>query len=83
MPGNIAFCSGLAVALVIGIPYFRDPGDVSQAPVRVKYSNMMRFIRNENRLLAIGLSGVVAATIVHFGFNAVSRGNRAARCSWI
>lgn len=74
MLGNIIFWSGLAVSLVIGFLYFRDLGDVSQMVLKVKRQNMMRFIRNEYRLLAIGLSGLVITTIVHFGFDAGPRG---------
>ena len=54
---NVLFWSGLIVSLVIGLFYFRDLGDVSQMLIRVKRKNMMRFIRNEYRLLAIGLGG--------------------------
>ena len=74
MLGNILFWSGLAVSLVIGILYFRDLGDVSQMLIRVKRKNMIRFIRNEYRLLAIGLGGAALMTIAHFGLSAGSRG---------
>jgi len=66
MLGNIVFWLGLAVSLVIGFVYFRDLGDVSQMLLRVKRENMMRFIRNEYRLIAIGLGALALATIVHF-----------------
>jgi len=72
--GNILFWSGLAVSLLIGLLYFRDLGDVSQMLIRVKRKNMLRFIRNEYRLLAIGLAALALMTIVHFGFGAGSRG---------
>jgi len=71
--GNILFWSGLAVALVIGLLYFRDLGDVSQMLIKVKRKNMIRFIRNEYRLLAIGLAGLALATFAHFYFNAGQR----------
>ena len=74
MLGNIVFWLGLAVSLTIGFVYFRDLGDVSQMLLRVKRENMMRFIRNEYRLLTIGVSALTLATIVHFGFGAGSRG---------
>ena len=74
MLGNILFWSGLAVSLLIGLLYFRDLGDVSQMLIRVKRKNMLRFIRNEYRLLAIGLAALALMTIVHFGFGAGSRG---------
>ena len=65
--GNLLFYPGLAVALVIGLLYFRDLGDVSQMVLRVKRSDMVRFIRNEYRLIGIGLAGVLLMTIAHFG----------------
>jgi hypothetical protein len=73
VPGNILFWSGLVVSLAIGFLYFRDLGDVSQLFIRVKRKNMLRFIRNEYRLLAIGLSGLAVTTIVHFGFDSGPR----------
>jgi hypothetical protein len=74
MLGNIVFWLGLAVALVIGFLYFRDLGDVSQMLIRVKRENMLRFIRNEYRLIAIGLAALSLMTAVHFGFGVGSRG---------
>jgi len=74
MLGNVLFWLGLAVSLVIGFLYFRDLGDVSQMLIRVKRKNMVRFIRNEYRLIAIGLAGLAVTTIVHFGFGAGPRG---------
>ncbi len=73
MLGNIIFWLGLAVSLVIGLVYFRDLGDVSQMLIRVKRKNMIRFIRNEYRLLATGLGALLLMTVVHFGFDAGSR----------
>jgi len=70
----ILYWLGLAVSLVIGLFYFRDLGDVSQMLLKVKRKNMVRFIRNEYRLLAIGLAGLAVTTVVHFGFGAGSRG---------
>ena len=73
MLGSIIFWLGLSVSLAIGFVYFRDLGDVSQMLIRVKRKDMIRFIRNEYRLLAIGLGALVLMTIVHFGFDAGSR----------
>jgi hypothetical protein len=67
MLGNVPFLLGLAVALGIGFLYFRDLGDVSQMLLRVKRENMLRFIRNEYRLIAIGLGALALATALHFG----------------
>lgn len=66
MFGTILFLLGLAPALVIGFLYFRDLGDVTQMLLTVKRENMMRFIRHEYLLLAIGLAGFVVATLAHF-----------------
>ena len=74
MLAHIVFWSGASVSLMIGFLYFRDLGDVSQMFIRVKREDMLRFIRNEYQLLAIGLSALALATIVHFGFDAGSRG---------
>lgn len=70
MLGNILFWLGSGIALSIGFLYFRDLGDVSQMLLRVKRDNMLRFIRYEYRLLAIGLSGLAIMTLCHFGLNA-------------
>ncbi|MEO0979790.1 MAG: hypothetical protein AAFY24_21155, partial [Pseudomonadota bacterium] len=63
--GNLLFYAGLAVSLVIGLLYFRDLGDVTQMVLKVKRENMARFIRNEHRLLAIGLSAAAVMTLSH------------------
>ena len=73
MLGSIVFWLGLTVSLVIGFVYFRDLGDVSQMLIRVKRKDMIRFIRNEYRLLATGLGALLLVTVVHFGFDAGSR----------
>ena len=74
MLGSFIFWIGSAVALLIGFLYFRDLGDVSQMLIRVKRENMLRFIRNEYRLLAIGLVALALSTLVHFAFSAGPRG---------
>ncbi|WP_420332944.1 DUF3179 domain-containing (seleno)protein [Roseibium sp.] len=66
--GNLFFYAGLAVSLAIGLLYFRDLGDVTQMVLKVKRENMARFIRNENRFLAIGLAAAVVMTLAHFAF---------------
>ena len=74
MLGNILFWSGFAISLVIGLIYFRDLGDVSQMLIKVKRKNMLRFIRNEYRFLAVGLTALSVMAIAHFGFGAGSSG---------
>ena len=60
---NVIFWSGLIVSFVIGFFYFRDLGDVSQMLIKVKRKNMIRFIRNEYRLLAIGLGAPLESAV--------------------
>ncbi len=66
--GILVFYAGLAVSLVIGLLYFRDLGDVTQMVLKVKRDNMARFIRNEHRLLAVGLAAAAVMTLAHFVF---------------
>ena len=66
MFGNILFAASLIVALGIGYLYFRDLGDVSQMLISVKRENMIRFIRNEYRLLAIGLGATALMAFSYF-----------------
>ncbi len=70
MIGNILFYLSLAVALYVGVAYFRDLGDISQLFIRVKRENTIRFIRNEYRFLAVGLGSTVLIIIAHFSLNA-------------
>ena len=37
--------------------YFRDLGDITQVVMNVSRENMLKAIRNENRLVATGLAG--------------------------
>ena len=41
MLGSVLFWLGLAIALAIGLIYFRDLGDVSQMLISVKLKNML------------------------------------------
>ena len=52
---TLIFWLGLVVSVVIGAAYFRDLGDVSQMVLKVKRANMIRFIRNEYRVVGAGL----------------------------
>ena len=69
MIGNTLFLIGIVVAVAIGFAYFRDLGDVSQMILRVKRKNMIRFIRNEYRLLIIGFGATVLMALAHFGLD--------------
>jgi hypothetical protein len=66
---NILFALGLVVAVGIGFVYFRDLGDISQIVIKVKRANMIRFIRNEYRFLAIGLGATALMIIAHLGLD--------------
>lgn len=70
MTWDILFWLGLVLSLGIGLVYFRDLGDVSQMVLKVKRHNMVRFIRNENRLIVTGLVAAVVMTISHLLFGA-------------
>jgi len=65
MIGNILFSLGLIVAAVVGFVYCRDLGDDSQMVLRVKRKNIIRFIRNEYRLLAGGLSATALMILAY------------------
>lgn len=60
MFANLLFYAGLIVSLAIGFSYFRDLGDVSQMFLSVKRKNVLRFIRHEYRILAVGAASAVA-----------------------
>lgn len=62
---DVLFWLTLISSLAIGFVYFRDLGDVSQLVLKVKRENMIRFIRNEYRLIAIGLGAAGVMAVVH------------------
>jgi len=68
--GNILFLIGLIVAIGVGFAYFRDLGDISQMFIRVKRKHMIRFIRNEYRLLAVGLGAAALMVLAYFALDA-------------
>ena len=68
MTAHVIFGLGFIISMVIGFVYFRDLGDVSQMVMRVKRSNMTRFIRHEYQLLTIGLGAALIASVAHIGF---------------
>ncbi len=70
MLASLLFYLGLIVSLGIGFVYFRDLGDISQMVLKVKRENMVRFIRNENRLVGAAVGGVVLMSLMHFAFGA-------------
>ncbi len=70
MLASLLFYLGLIVSLGIGFVYFRDLGDISQMVLKVKRENMVRFIRNENRLVGAAVGGVILMSLMHFAFGA-------------
>jgi hypothetical protein len=63
---HIVFIVGLIVSVVVGLAYFRDLGDISQMFMRVERRYIIRFIRNEYRILAVGLSAGVLMVLAYF-----------------
>lgn len=68
MLGNTLFIIGLLISVGLGFAYFRDLGDVSQMVLRVKRVNMIRFIRNESRVLTVGLCATALMSLGYFAF---------------
>jgi len=73
MLAHVIFGLGFIISMVIGFVYFRDLGDVTQMVMRVKRSNMTRFIRHEYQLLAIGLGAALIASVAYIGFGGGSQ----------
>lgn len=65
MFADLLFAAALLLALIIGFLYFRDLGDISQMIMTVKRENTVRFIRHENKLLAVGLGATILMVIAH------------------
>ena len=55
----------LAVATYAAFIYFRDLGDITQVILDVSRKNMLKAIRNENKLVATGLIGTALAVALH------------------
>ena len=72
MIGHAVFLIGLFVSVGMGLAYFKDLGDVSQMFLRVKRKHVIRFIRNEYRLLAIGLGAAALMVLTYFFLDAGS-----------
>jgi hypothetical protein len=63
---TILYWGTLAASGYIGFIYFRDLGDITQLVVKVKRENMLRFIRNEYKVILPGIAAGVFAAILHF-----------------
>jgi hypothetical protein len=66
---HTVFIIGLIVSVAVGLAYFRDLGDVSQMFMRVERRYIIRFVRNEYRILAVGLSAAVLMVLAYFLLN--------------
>ena len=62
--------TALAVATYAAFIYFRDLGDITQVLMDVSRENMLKAIRNENKLVATGLLGTILAAALHYGYGA-------------
>lgn len=65
MIAAVLFWGTLLVAVYIGWIYFRDLGDVTQMVIKVKREDTIRIIRNEKKLLTIGLSAAAGMVATH------------------
>ena len=69
---TLLFWTGLALSFGIGLIYFRDLGDVSQMILKVKRKNMLRFIRNEYKFLAVGGAAMIVMVVAQLVSQAAS-----------
>ncbi|HDY83978.1 MAG: hypothetical protein DRQ65_01350 [Gammaproteobacteria bacterium] len=67
---ELTYWVALAAATYASFVYFRDLGDVTQAVLDVSRENMLKAIRNENKLVATGLLGTGLAVVLHYAFGA-------------
>lgn len=62
---ELIYWVALAAATYAAFVYFRDLGDVTQALLDVSRKNMLSAIRNENKLVAVGLIGTAISVLLH------------------
>ena len=60
----------LIAATYAAFVYFRDLGDIPQALLDVSRENMLSAIRNENKLVVVGLMGTALAVLLHYAYGA-------------
>jgi len=65
---TILYWITLSISTIIGFIYFRDLGDATQIFLDVKRKNMLRFIRNEYKLIIPGILSAAIAVALHFVF---------------
>jgi uncharacterized protein DUF3179 len=67
---ELIYWATLGAATYAAFVYFRDLGDVTQAVLDVSRKNMLSAIRNENKLVAVGLIGTTLAVLLHYFYGA-------------
>jgi Protein of unknown function (DUF3179) len=67
---ELIYWATLGAATYAAFVYFRDLGDVTQALLDVSRKNMLSAIRNENKLVAVGLIGTALAVLLHYIYGA-------------
>ena len=67
---ELIYWFALAAATYAAFVYFRDLGDITQALLDVSRENMLSAIRNENKLVAVGLIGTALAVLLHYVYGA-------------
>jgi hypothetical protein len=67
---ELLYWASLVLATYTAFVYFRDLGDVSQVILDVSRDNMIKAIRNENKLILIGLIGTGLAVYLHIAHGA-------------
>jgi len=72
MVGELLFYGCLIVSLGIGFLYFRDLGDLTQMVIKVKRTNMLRFIRHEYLLVGTGLGAAAIMMLTYLATDAGS-----------
>lgn len=65
---TLVYTLTLAAGTFSAFIYFRDLGDITQAILTVSRKNMLSAIRNEKRLIGLGLGGTYLAAAIHFYF---------------
>lgn len=65
---TLLYISALIAGTYCAFIYFRDLGDITQAILHVSRANMLKAIRNETRLVCIGLAGTWMAAVIHLVF---------------
>lgn len=70
MVADLLFYAATIVSLAVAFLYFRDLGDIPQLFVKTKRANVDRFIRNEYRIVAVGILAWIVSALFYFGFGA-------------